>query len=131
MLFLKAILQVLLRFIGIRPEDPNAPKGRPLTRKELALLNNKKLHIIMEAQRAAMANAVNAQAQAQAIQIGTSSGSPAPSSSKYDNLAADDHQESVIGKKRKREEGWQQRTGRVRTVRRRKRRRKELSRSLW
>jgi hypothetical protein len=128
-------IRFLLRIIGFNPKPRTAAEI-----KEQQMIDfNRKRNIIMTAVGAAQQNQAQAsqsqgQGQAQVVN-GGEKGAPTPGSQTLGEAlkkSAEDHdQKSVIGKSKGGRAGWQQRTGRSRTVRKRVRRRKERSLTLW
>lgn len=120
--------------VGIKTDDKSSDKGRggkALTKKQEIMQRNKKLHVVLAAHQQHIGALSQLRAQERAIQLGKPNGVAQAASRNGGQATAKGGQEAVIGKNEKPTEGWQLRTGRTRTVRKRKRRRKERGRSLW
>lgn len=121
-------VQLLLRLIGLSPKAKSAAE----IKKQQTLDRNKKLHIIMNAMRAH--EEVRGQTQGQNIVSGDKGQSAGQSQTVGEALkqSAQKHEQTaVIGKSKEGKEGWKQRTGKSRTVRKRIQRSKGRALSLW
>ena len=127
-------IRLLLRLVGLGPKSQSAAE----IKKQQIMERVKKQHVIMAAVRTAQQNQAQtkeqSQGQAQVVN-GGEKGSPTPGSQTLGESmkkAAQEHdQTSVIGKSKGGKAGWRQRTGRSRRVRKRVRRRRERSLTLW
>lgn len=123
-------VQLLLRLVGLGGGSKSAAQ----IKKQQILERNRKLHVVMNAMRAHENVRAEAKAQAQGVSNGDKSQSVGESQNIGEALkqsAQQYDQTSVIGKSKEGQAGWRQRTGRSRSVRKRVRRRRERSLTLW
>lgn len=122
-------IRFLLRLVGMAPKKLSAAEIRKMQIME----RNRKLHIIMNAVRTQQTQAARAEAKSQNPNVVPDKNqAQAQTAGESMKKGAQEHDQlSAIGKSKGGKAAWRQRTGKSRTVRKRVRRRRERSLTLW